>query len=917
VASISFRLESHLEGLKNATARQPFEVVMLFESAITSAYNDSKYELCLTLIEDYLSYFADPVPYDINLFCAMEKLKTFWMLGDRLSFKNSLENAISLAEQFNDTYSLARAYLAKGVFFYNEGDFEEAFAHIKKSEKGLRSRGGDYHARCLNWLGYISFHLGRYKDAWQNYSKALQLNEKLELTGNQGYVLHNFGILCKEMGFSKQAEKCFQDSVNIQKNIENRVGYAEALVALAMLYCDLKRYKKAIVNLEEAVILFERHENSESYITALIFLAVCYAHLGFAEKGFILFNKVEKLLSLHNHIRSEVVLCIEQSQIHLQFDNILEAEELILRGIKKAEHIKYFKDNGKLDQIYSDILFAKEEYKKGFVKLRESQGKAKKYLSIGSYIIDNFVSSLLESARSEKQLQLFEIRNNALKMSEKRFMSLVNGMSNIGVLAVDMDGVVTFWNETCSTFYGYSSEFACGRKLTSLIVPEHLHEWFLGYIRNSVIDTEFELNLRASNDSMKDILVSFIPFGMDEIFIVQVDLTSQRIAENQKSLIEAQMRRTQKLEALGTLAGGIAHDFNNLLQGILGNSVLLNKNLLGDEQALAKLELIQLAAEKSTELCTQMLDYAGMKPVSHKPVCMNDIIRDIRSLLTTSIPKSVTLSVEFHQLGIKIMGDSSQLRQVVMNLVLNAAESISNVGIVKVFTEVVFMDRKEFDNNLLEEKPFTGEFLLLRVEDTGSGIDQETLTRIFDPFYTTKKTGRGLGLAAVLGIIRGHAGAIMVDSNVGKGTEFRVYFPKFTGEIALSKTAEPVKLQESLRGKKILLVDDDEIVRETVSSILTALDFKPVVVPGGAEAFEYLRNNTHPDLMMLDLTMPGMNGDIVFKQLRSEGMTFPVLIVSGYSAERISSLFPDNKPDDFLQKPFTPKALKSVLNKLF
>jgi CheY-like chemotaxis protein len=263
------------------------------------------------------------------------------------------------------------------------------------------------------------------------------------------------------------------------------------------------------------------------------------------------------------------------------------------------------------------------------------------------------------------------------------------------------------------------------------------------------------------------------------------------------------------------------------------------------------------------------------------------------------------------------LGDKSQIRQVIMNLVLNGAEAINGSGEVEISTDFVFRKRDFFADNLLEESPDDGDFLLLKVRDTGSGIKPENLTRIFDPFFSTKKTGRGLGLAAVLGIIRGHSGAILVNSEIGKGTEFSVYLPPAPENDEIEDYQIVQNSEEDNIGKRIIVVDDEEIVRDTILAILSSLGFEAVAVPGGAEALALLESGDIPDLMMLDLTMPGLNGAEVFSRIRSNGMEFPVLVVSGYTEEKLSSLFPEKRPEGFLQKPISPEALKNKLNQTF
>ena len=538
---------------------------------------------------------------------------------------------------------------------------------------------------------------------------------------------------------------------------------------------------------------------------------------------------------------------------------------------------------------------------------------------------ETVINTLTEKAQKEKELKKIRseahdlgLRNKALKLSEERFRGLVHGMSNIGVLAFDENGVVTFWNDTCESLYGIDSNAACGRKLCDLIVPDNLTNWFNSFIENETSCGEYEVNLRAVDGSMKYVLISPVSLSGHETFVIQVDLTSQRKAENEKILIEAQMARTQNLEALGTMAGGIAHDFNNLLQGILGNAALLCKELEPGTAEVGKAEMILAAAEQSADLCTQMMDFAGIKPVSHVPIDINEVIRDLVILLETHFAKDVKLQMNLSAGIPAVLGDISQMRQVIMNLVLNGAESIHGSGEVRISTEPVNCQRSEFSENLLEENPGDGDYLLIRVEDTGSGMDSHTVSRIFDPFFSTRKTGRGLGLAAVLGIIRAHSGVITVNSAPGKGTIFRVYLQIAADEIPDS-VSPPIPREESCSFcRKILVVDDEKVVRETIVSILEAAGHETLSVSGGAEALKELHTgDCSHDLMILDLTMPGLSGVDVFRRLRANGAELPVLIVSGYSQDKLSNLFIGQGPEGFLQKPFSPEELVRKMDEIF
>ncbi len=925
MASPTERLDLLILNLEKSAGRPVHDVVCDFEEAVILSITIGRTDDSLRLIQEYSNYFHDPVPLDIRFFCTFQRSVVAWRSGDLQFAERSIKESMKIAEDNGSLQSAARSSMALGVLSVEKSKFSEALVFMKKAESVFRVDGGYLLARCLNWLGQICFSLDLFQESWNYYTEALELNEELSLITDQAYVFSNMGLLCQRIGLYKQAERSFRNSMKIQEESGNNYGFADSLANLGLLLAEKKGlYQEAAPILEKAYKMHLENKAISKAGLVLVNYALTISRLGDKEKAELLFDKAEQLVFSRESWVEKIEYCVVRAEFYLESGNVGKAEKLITMG-RNIESVNVSNSYGQgFNFIYARILVEKGNYELAYSELQKAMEEEKKLDALKSSAMESVIDALTETARAKKELirveeeaRLLEQKNTSLLLSEERFRGLVNSMTNIGVLAVDSQGVVTFWNNTCEKLYGYESSEAYGTKLSELIVPEHLHEWISSFIRTRKIDKEFDVNLRAKNGSLKSVLLSLVPFKEDETFIIQVDLTSQRFAENQRTLIEAQMRRTQKLEALGTLAGGIAHDFNNLLQGILGNAAMLCNTLNKDSSQLIKAERIQSAAERSADLCTQMLDYAGVKPVRHQLMDINHVIRDISVLMETSLPKDVELVMDLSNRVPPVIGDHSQMRQVVMNLVLNGAESIEGSGHVSISTDFVYRKREQFRDNLLEESPDDGDFLLLKVRDTGAGIDAETLTRIFDPFYSTKQTGRGLGLAAVLGIIRGHSGAIMVHSKPDIGSEFCVYLHAAREDELVETVNNPPEAIEDHTGKRILVVDDEEIVRETIHAILSSMGFEVVAVPGGAEALSMLEEGKIPDLMMLDLTMPGLSGAEVFRKLRGMEMDFPVLVVSGYSKDKLSSLFPGDGPNGFLQKPFSPEALIRVLNEIF
>ena len=396
------------------------------------------------------------------------------------------------------------------------------------------------------------------------------------------------------------------------------------------------------------------------------------------------------------------------------------------------------------------------------------------------------------------------------------------------------------------------------------------------------------------------------------------DVTDIRKAAEQQREFERQIQQTQKLESLGVLAGGIAHDFNNLLMGVLGNCDLARLEVSDASPAQPYLADAEAAARRAAGLCQQMLAYSGKGHFVIEDMNLNEVIEEMTHMLEVSISKHVVLQQRLATALAPVHGDATQLRQVVMNLVINASEAIGEKsGVISVTTGMLECDRRYLRETFLNEELAEGRYVFLEVTDTGCGMDRETQTRMFDPFFTTKFTGRGLGMAATLGIVRGHAGAIKVYSEPGEGTSIKVMFPaaitSAPDDAATPQTgAEPDWHSDGT----VLLVDDEEIVRTPASGILSRLGFRVLTASDGREAVETYRERPDQiDLVLLDLTMPRMNGEVAFRELRRIDPNVRVILSSGYSEQDATRRFVGKGLAGFVQKPYEMSKIREALHK--
>ncbi len=395
------------------------------------------------------------------------------------------------------------------------------------------------------------------------------------------------------------------------------------------------------------------------------------------------------------------------------------------------------------------------------------------------------------------------------------------------------------------------------------------------------------------------------------------DITEARLAQLEREQLDRKVQETQKLESLGVLAGGIAHDFNNLLTSILGNASIAEIQLPADSCARDCLEQITEASLRAADLCNQMLAYSGRGRFVVQKIDLATLVEQTGQLLQISTSKKAVLRYR-HEKGLPpIEADATQIRQVIMNLVINASEAIGDKnGVIHLSTGLTQVDRNYLRGTRLDSDLPVGDYVYLEVSDDGCGMSVETQARIFDPFFTTKFTGRGLGLAAVLGIVRGHKGVVMVDSELDRGTTFKLLFPAAKGasEHGPSRTVGGANWQ----GKgTVLVVDDEETMRSTVARMIRIIGLEPVLACDGREAIEVFR--VQPDrfaLVLLDLTMPHMDGEQTFTQLRRLRPDVRVVLMSGFNAQEVLVRFPGKGPASFLQKPFTVAALSATFKEV-
>ncbi len=407
--------------------------------------------------------------------------------------------------------------------------------------------------------------------------------------------------------------------------------------------------------------------------------------------------------------------------------------------------------------------------------------------------------------------------------------------------------------------------------------------------------------------------------GEPSVLALVRDISARKQAEEEQRVLERKLQETQRLESLGVLAGGIAHDFNNLLMGMLGNTSLALVDLPDDSPARDSILRVEHAALRAAELVRQMLAYAGKGRFMIGPINLNQLLEEMMRLLRASIPRTIAVDCFLNDHLLLIEGDAAQLRQVVMNLIVNASEAIGEaVGTITITTSMTDTHSELLMRLLPEQTEQARPYIQLEIIDTGCGMDTQTLSRMFDPFFTTKFTGRGLGLAAVQGIIRSHNGLLEVTSTVAVGSTFGIWLPALSVEsdsdqFPLADTTI-VDALIGATGGIILIIDDEESVRNIVSRIIQHLGYTPLLAEDGVQGIELFRN--HADVIkcvLLDLAMPNLGGVQVFQAIRQIQPDARVLLMSGYSEQEIASSINDLDQQDIIAKPFSLDVLRNRL----
>ncbi len=503
-------------------------------------------------------------------------------------------------------------------------------------------------------------------------------------------------------------------------------------------------------------------------------------------------------------------------------------------------------------------------------------------------------------------------------------LEAILGSAEQGMLVVDSKGEMIYSNRAFRELWSVKdadpalseSDASLSQVISQIVSPEAFLSELAALDDERVDASRREMVLRDG----RIIERSSQPLLMDRTIAGRVwsffDVTAERVADRERHQLERQMLQAQKMESLGILAGGIAHDFNNLLVGILGNADLALSSVLRDSPLHGPLTDIVDSSRRAAELTNQMLAYSGRSRFILEPIDLPGLTEQTRNLIEAVISKSARVELDLDPVS-QVEGDPAQLRQVIMNLITNASDALKGApGTIRVSTSEREIGPEELAGYQLGDTVDPGIFVCLEVSDTGSGMDEEITGRIFDPFFTTKFTGRGLGLSAVLGIVRAHHGAIRVDSRLGRGTTIRLLLPPSVHPTVGvdGKRAERASEGEWVGSGRVLVADDEPPVLRVLARTLERAGFEVVTALNGREALERWAEHAGDFVaVMLDMTMPEQGGRETLVALRKSGADVPIVLSSGYSEDEARAQFDGERPDAFLQKPYATHTLLETL----
>jgi len=640
-------------------------------------------------------------------------------------------------------------------------------------------------------------------------------------------------------------------------------------------------------------------------------------------------SDAEALLAAVFNVAS-VGLCITDSEGIVVAANPADSK---IHGYTHEEFVGGLFTKALPPELREDVMKLHHEYMAG--ELNDMSGEWQVLHKNGTLrdVAVNVARLVLDDGRKFRVTAVTDITERKQIERQLRYQAQLLENVSDAVMAIDNNTCITSWNRAAEKLYGWKATEVLGKKLYQILPTSYLNGTSEEDALESMRSTgkwvgEVAQKRKDGSEVIVEACVSYLRDEKGDIIgmvSINRDLTEQKHYEQERQRLYEQLQHLQKMESIGRLAGGIAHDFNNILAAILGN-VKMATEKTSDEKVFKYLSRIKAASERASALTQQLLGFARQGKYEVTAVDLQDCVRNVVEMLEHTIDKRIEVVVEPASVPTKVMGDRTQLEQVILNIAVNAVDAImptleeKQSGILRFsWCSGVREEIKTINTHLLPNQPY----LCLAVSDSGIGIPKDIQKKIFEPFFTTKEIGKGigLGLAMVYGIMQNHHGAVHVESEVGKGTTFELYLPQL-----LESSTEPDVVttthtyQKPMNNKRVLIVDDEDMLRELLVEQLTEVGYAVYEASNGLEAIEVLKRlcaeQTRIDAVVLDMNMPKMDGAKAFAEIRTLFPKMPILIATGYAEDDVVRQLQQIGTSAVLVKPYDADLLLEKLNAL-
>ncbi len=828
-----------------------------------------------------------------------------------------------------DKETLAHCLHNLGYLNYRFGHYRLAQKHLRKSlplfeETGILAK----QAAALRFLGLIQWRLGNNPEMLNHHYRAIKLYQQTNDRHGEAISLSDIGLAYFYINDLPKTLEYLQKALAIYDHIDHPRGECTVLNNLAMTYTASGSPAKALEVAQYSLEIARRIDNKMLETNVLDTVGEAYLASGDPESALACFQKSLTMAQQYGYEPVRLTALQNAGKAYLQLEDSEQAVAALEEALTTAETLGAMGEEAKchweLAQIYkkagryAEALHCYERYH----DLNETIFKEKAAAQFESLqVLHELEQAQMEQEMTQKHHLALEkevaVRTRAeksLQESEARYRQMFEGHTAVQWIVDPETSRIVDVNPAAAKFYGFPREEMRQMLITrvNVLPPEEIKARLAQAKREA--RTYHVVPHRLASGDIRQVEIHANPItihGRTLLYAILHDVTDRLKAE-------AALRQAQKLESLGILAGGIAHDFNNLLVAMLGQTSLALAKLPPESSARPHVEKAVQAAEQAADLTRQMLAFSGKGQFHIQPINMNKLIETNLHLFQTAAPKNVRLRSQLSDSLLLIEADAGQMQQVVMNLIINGAEAIGErPGTVWIRTSEQEITAENPPAPHFAGDPLKpGRYIRLEVEDDGAGMDAATLEKIFDPFFTTKDLGHGLGLAAVLGIVRGHQGCIQVSSREGEGTMFTLFFPALADAepVADVKTGDDTAVITPAPPKIILVIDDEETVCEAVCDILELDDIEAITASDGAKGLALFQaHQADIGAVILDLTMPGLSGEETFQALREMDTAVPIILSSGFNEDEITHRFPQHKPNAFLHKPYRAEHLLEIV----